>query len=60
MWCKAVEACLSWTSWALSQHLITPGDLHHVTPSSTKPTKALRSSAEDPAATKGGAIAQDS
>ena len=59
MCCKAVEACVSWASWALSQHLITPGDLHHVTPSSTKSTKLQRSSAEAHAAIKGVATAQD-
>ena len=43
---QAVEACLSWASWALDQGLITTSELHLAAPSGTKPTTPQSTSTE--------------
>ncbi|KAL3135934.1 hypothetical protein ABBQ32_006979 [Trebouxia sp. C0010 RCD-2024] len=45
-WLQAVEACVAWASWALSQRLIIPRDLHPPMPPNTEPRKARSTSAE--------------
>lgn len=43
---QAVEASVSWASWALDQGLITASELHPAPPSSTKPMTAQSASTE--------------
>ncbi|DBA87792.1 TPA: hypothetical protein ACH3X1_004789 [Trebouxia sp. C0004] len=46
LWIQAVEASVSWASWALKQQILTPSQLHQSTPSSTKSSKATTGSAD--------------